>query len=471
MAVLEAPGPETPALTEYVARFAVDLREADIPGEVQALGKKSILDALGAALAGSVSEPARVLTAYLADLGCAGPATVLGTSLRMAPRFAALANGTAMHADDYDDTLQAETGRFQGVHPTAPTLAALLAAGEQRGASGRELLAAYQVGVEVACRLFDATHVDHILNGFHATATCGMLGAAAGAARLYGMDAGALRTALGIAASQAGGLQENFGTMTKPFHAGRSAECGLVSVDLAARGFTASPIILEARRGFFQALGGGCEAQRLMGRLGSPWSFVDRGIWLKPYPTGSLGHPAMTAMHRLVLKHDIRPEQVEKIRVTTSRNIHHTLLHHRPRTELEAKFSLEFCLAALLLDRQCGLGQFNDEYVGRPEVQATIGRVDYRTFTEEQAREQHHTIVTSLVEILLKDGSSHAERADFGKGNKADPMSETEVADKFRECAEYAGWPAGKAERAIGLILRLEELKDVRELTRHLAAA
>lgn len=459
-----------PPLTEYVADFAVGVREQDIPAEVQGLGKKAILDALGVALPGSISEPGRILAAYLKDLNCAGAATVIGTPLKLAPRFAALANGTAMHADDYDDTLQAETGRFQGVHPTAPVLSALLATAEARKMSGRQLLAAYQVGVEIACRLFDATHVNHILFGSHATATCGMLGAAAAVARLYGADAAAVRTTLGIAASQAGGLQENFGTSVKPFHAGRSAEVGIVAADLQARGFTASPIILEAKRGFFQALGGGYEAPRLLDKLGKPWSFVDRGIWLKPFPTGSLGHPAMSKMLELLLKHDVKPDQVEKVRVKTSQNIHHTLLHHQPKTELEAKFSLEFCLAALLLERKCGLNQFHDEYVNRPDVQAAIGKVEYTTFTPEEAQRERHTIVTSFVEIVLKDGRRFGERADFGKGNKANPMSEDEIADKFRECAEYSRWPGDKAEKAIALVRRLEDVEDIRELTAQLGA-
>ncbi|CAM3761197.1 MmgE/PrpD family protein [Bordetella sputigena] len=459
-----------PPLTRYVAEFVVDTREQDIPQEVRQLGKKAILDALGVALPGAISQPGRVLAGYLHDLGCPGPATVLGTALTLSPRFAALANGTAMHADDYDDTLQAETGRFQGVHPTAPVLSAVLAAGEARGASGRELLLAYQVGVEVACRLFDATHINHILNGFHATATCGMLGAAAAMGRLYGMDAAGIATTLGIAASQAGGLQENFGQSVKPFHAGRSAEVGIFAADLRQRGFTASPIILEAKRGFFQALGGGCEASRLMGKLGQPWSFVDRGIWLKAFPTGSLGHPAMTKMLELVKRHDIRPGDVKRIHVKTSQNIHHTLLHHHPTTELQAKFSLEFCLAALLLERRCGLNQFHDEYVRRPDVQAAIAKVDYTTFTPEEAARDHHNIVTSYVEIELNDGTRYGERVDAGKGNKANPMSEDEVADKFRECAEFSRWPAGKAERAIALVRRLEDVGDVRDITRELSA-
>lgn len=463
--------PTPQGMTAHVSHFAAETPEADIPPEVQQLAKKSILDALGVALSGSISEPAHVLNAYLADLGANGKVTVLGTKLKLAPRFAALANGTAMHADDYDDTLQAETGRFQGIHPTAPVLAALLAAGEARAVSGRQLLTAFQVGVEVACRLFDATHVNHILHGFHATATCGMLGAAAGVSRLYGADASAIATTLGIAASQAGGLQENFGTMVKPFHAGRSAECAIVSADLQQRGFTASPIVLEAKRGFFQALGGGSEPERLVGKLGTPWSFVDRGIWLKPFPTGSLGHPAMTTMLNLVRRHDVRPDAVETVLVTTSQNIHHTLLHHLPTTELQAKFSLEFCLAALLLERQCGLNQFNDAYVNRPDVQAMIRRVDYRSFSLDEARDQQHTIVTSRVEIVLKDGRVLAERADFGKGNKADPMSWDEIAAKFRECGLYRRWPEAATERAIARIARFEDIEDIRELTADFAVA
>jgi 2-methylcitrate dehydratase PrpD len=464
-------GAGVPALTRYVADFVVGTREEDIPAEVQQLGRKAILDALGVALPGAISAPGRVLAGYLADLGRPGPATVLGTALKLAPRFAALANGTAMHADDYDDTLQAETGRFQGVHPTAPVLSAVLAAGEARGVSGRQLLLAYQVGVEVACRLFDATHVNHILHGFHATATCGMLGAAAAVARLYGMDADGVATTLGIAASQAGGLQENFGTSVKPFHAGRSAEVGIVAADLQMRGFTASPIILEAKRGFFQALGGGYEAGRLVGKLGQPWSFVDRGIWLKPFPTGSLGHPAMTKMLDLVTRYDIRPDQVRQVKVKTSENIHHTLLHHRPTTELQAKFSLEFCLAALLLERKCGLNQFHDAYVMRPDVQAAIAKVEYTTFDADEARRDGHTIVTAYVEIVLNDGRRHGERIDFGKGNKANPMSEDEVADKFRECAQFSAWPEDKTEQVIGLVRRLEEVDDVRAITTALASA
>lgn len=464
-------GPEAgaPSLTQCVAQFIGGTKYEDIPDDVLELGKKSVLDGLGVALSGAVSVPGRIVRDYVRELG-SGTCTAIGSGVRLLPRFAALANGTAMHADDYDDTLQAETGRYQGVHVTAPVLSAVLAVAEQRHASGRELLAGYHVGVEVACRVFDATHVNHILLGFHATATCGMLGATAGVSRM--MDAGVehARLALGLAASQAGGLQENNGTMTKPFHAGRSAECAIVANDLVARGFTASPTILESPLGFYMAQGGGHDDARLRGRLGNPWSFVERGVWLKPFPSCSLGHPALTRMGELVSEHDLKPEQIARIRVRTSQNIRDTLRHHAPTDALSAKFSMEFCLAAILHEGRCGLNQFNDALVNHADIRRIMGLIDYTPFSEQEVKAYGYTLVTTLLEINLTDGRTIAARVDYGKGSKVNPMSMDEVADKFRECAQYASWPEAKAEQAIGLVRRLESLGSVRELTACLAA-
>jgi len=461
------------SLTGYVADFTSRTRFGDIPDDVMWLGKKNILDGLACTLAGARAESGLILREYIAGLGGGGSETaaIVGTDRRAAPRFAALANGTAMHADDYDDTLQAETGRYQAVHPTSPVLPAVLAAAEAGARSGRDLLTAYHVGVEAACRIFDATDVRHILNGFHGTGTCGMLGAAAGMANLYGLDAETTRLVLGVAASQSCGFQANFGTMMKPMQAGRSAECGVVAADLGRMGFTASPVILEARNGFYQAEGGGFEEPRLRGKLGNPWSFVDRGIWLKPWPTGSLGHPAMTVTQDLVTQHDVDPAQVTELRVRTSENIYTTLFHHRPKTILEAKFSLEFVLAALALQRRLGLTDFTDEFVARPEMQRLISVTKYDTFSEAEGRELGCTIVTAFVEIDLADGRTLSGRADYGKGSKANPMNDAEVADKFRDCAAYAGWPKAKTEKAIDMVWALEGVEDVCELTACLSAA
>ena len=459
------------SLTAHVADFVVNAGDADIPSEVVDLVKKSILDSLAVALSGSVAESATLIRRYLSGLGLGeGPATVLGSDLRLAPRFAALANGTAMHADDFDDTWQATPDRYQGVHPTAPVLAAVLALAEPASRSGRDVLTACLVGVEVGCRIFDAADPRHILDGFHSTGTSGMLGAAAGVARFLGQTTETTRQTLSITASQTGTLLAQLGTMAKPFHGGLAAECAIVSADLAGLGFTASPVSLETRWGYFHALGGGHDDERIRDKLGRPWAFADRGVWLKPWPTGSLGHPALTKMLELITEHDLGPEQVTGIRVRTSKSIHDTLFHHRPKSELEAKFSLEFGVAALLLERELTLAHFTDAFVNRPDIQATIERVDYQPFADADAKAGNYTLVTSFVEVELDDGRTVGGRIDYGKGSLANPMSEDEVAEKFRACAAFAGWPQARTEEAIELVNRLETVEDVRELTRPLAA-
>ncbi len=460
-------------LTDLVAEFSASCVFDDIPVDVMHLGKKSILDGLGPALCGAKTEGPRMLREYLSRSRAVAAgvptATVFGCPDRLAVADAALANGMAMHADDYDDTMQAATGKFQGIHPTAPVFSAVMAVAETGAYSGKELLTAYHVGVEIACKLFDATAPEHILNGYHATGTCGLLGAAVAVARLKGLDADTTRTALGIAASHSGGLQENFGTMTKPYHAGRSARDGIAAAELAEMGFTASQAILEAPRGFFMSHGGGWEAERIVDRIGAPWSFVDRGIWLKPWPTGSLSHPAMTLMRKFVVENDLKLEDVASIRLRTSENIHKTLLHHHPKTELEAKFSLEFVTAALLVERDLGLAHFTDEFVRSSAVQRAVGLVDYETFDEAHARAEGYTIVTSFVEIALNDERVLSGRLDYGKGSKANPMSDDEVEAKFRDCATFAGVDGERAEAICQAIWQLEDFPDARSLSRLLA--
>jgi len=462
----DTPAAGLPSLTEHVAGFVCSTTFDDIPPEVLALGRKSVLDTFACALCGSVAPVSEVMRAYTRGLGLAGgTSSVIGTGERLPPRFAALVNGTAMHADDYDDTYQSSPDRIQGLHATAPVLAAVLALAEPAGRSGKDVLTACHVGIDVGSRIFDAAALAHISNGFHSTGTSGMLGAAAGAARLAGLGVERTRTALSLAASQTGTLLCQLGTMAKPFHSGLAAECAIVSTDLAALGMTASPTALEARWGFFHAEGGGYDDDRIRGLLGNPWTFADRGQWIKPWPTGSLAHTAYTEMLALVRAHDIRPEQVARIRVRTRQSIHDTLFHHSPKTELQAKFSLEFGLATLLIERRIALAHFDDAFVRRPDVQATIAKVEYTTLPDADAVALGYTLVTSFVEIVLADGRTVSGRRDYPLGSRADPMSFDQVADKFRDCAALARWPAAKTEAAIALIDRLETLDDVRELT------
>jgi 2-methylcitrate dehydratase PrpD len=390
--------------------------------------------------------------------------------LRLAARFAAFANGLSIHADDYDDTqLAVAKDRVYGLltHPTAPALPAVLALAERAGLGGQALMTAYQIAVEVECKIAEAILPRHYQHGFHSTATCGAIGAAAGAARLLGLDRATTRTALSIAASQAGGLRENFGTMTKPFHAGRAAESGVVAAELAALGFTASPIALEADRGFFRAAGGGYSAEAIDGKLGRPWTFASPGVSIKPHPSGSLTHPGMSVMLDLIRRHDLRADRIKRVAVGTNHNMPNALIHHRPRNELQAKFSMEFCMAILLLERQAGLEQFTDDVVNRPDVQALLARVDFGVHPEAEAA--GFDKMTTIVEVELDDGTIVKGSADFGKGSPINPMTDAELEQKFRECAAWGGLARTQAQRVIEQVWNIERLENVGDLARLLA--
>ena len=460
------------SLTAYVAQFVISTRPSAIPAEVMHLGKRSILDGLGLALAGNAAESGNLVRQYLKTLGCPTDkgCTVIGTPLKVPARFAAFANGIAIHADDYDDTqLAVAKDRVYGLltHPTAPVLPPTLALGEIANRSGLDVLTAYQVAVEVETKIAEAINPRHYDQGFHSTATIGAIGAAAGAAKLLGLNAEQTQRALGIGASQAAGLRESFGTMTKPFHPGRSAESGVVAAEFAKLGWTSTPIVLEAGRGFFQAAGGGYDAAAIDGKLGNPWTFTFPGVSIKPHPSGSLTHPGMGLMLELIRKHDIRPQQVAKVKVGTNRHMPNALIHHRPRNELQAKFSMEFCMAILLLKRKAGLAEFTEHVVNRPDVQRMIERIEFGVHPEAEAA--GYEKMTTLIDIELTDGRRIGGRADFGKGSPANPMSDEELVAKFRECAAWGKLPKASADKVVEMVFGLDKLKSVRALTRLLA--
>jgi 2-methylcitrate dehydratase PrpD len=455
------------SLTDYVAGFVCNTQLSDIPQEVMELGKKSMLDGIGLAISGSVAKSGELVRKHLNSLGVpTGPATVFGSNIKTAPRFAAFANGVGIHADDYDDTqLAVAKDRVYGLltHPTAPALPSAIAKGEALNASGANVFLAYQLGVEVECKISEAINPRHYQTGFHSTATCGTFASASAAGRLMGLNHETMLRALSIAGSQSAGLRENFGTMTKPFHAGRSSESGIVAAEFAEIGWTAAPNILEAPRGFFSAAGGGYDPAAIEGVLGKPWTFASPGVSIKPHPSGSLTHPGMTEMMRLIKEHDIKPEQIVSVKVGTNHNMPNALIHHRPTNELQAKFSMEFCMAILLLERRAGLSEFTDEVVMRPDVQAMIKKVDFGVDPEAEAAGFHK--MTTIITITLTDGRVIRGCADFGRGSPAMPMSYEEVAEKFRENCEFAKFDSKKASQVVELVRGIEKVASIRELT------
>lgn len=455
-------------LTAHTAEFVVKLKLADIPSETLELGKKSILDGLGLALSGSKAETWKLIQEYLKPLGFppSGGAAVLGSGVRLPARFAAFANGIAIHVDDFDDTqLASAKDRVYGLltHPTVPVLPAALAIAEVEGKSGKDLLVAYHSGVEVECKIAEAISPRHYEDGFHSTGTCGVFGGAAACAKLKGLDPLRTARAFGIAASQASGLRENFGTMMKPFHAGHAAEAGVLSADFAAIGWTAAEQILEAGRGFFHAYGGTYDPSAIEGKLGNPWTLQDPGVSIKPFPSGSLTHPGMTELQRLIRANSIKATDVERVEVGTNHNMPNALIHHHPTTGLQAKFSMEFCMAILLLDGKADQTRYTDAVVKRDDVKKMVDRV--RFYVDPEAEKAGFDKMTTILKITLKDGQVITGRADFGKGSPTDPMTYDEVAEKFHGCAAFAEWPAAKAKQVVEIVRKLEDVADIRTLT------
>jgi 2-methylcitrate dehydratase PrpD len=457
------------SLTQYVADFTLGLQHGDIPPAVRKTALEHLLDGYGLALSGHDEESHAILRRYAERVSCAPEMVIFGTPLRSSAEVAALANGLAMHAMDYDDTqLSTNPASVYGLltHPTTPVLGATSAAAELVGATGKELLVAYVAGVEVACRTSDASNPRHYQKGFHSTGTFGAIGAVAGAGKLLGLSSEQMLYALGIAAALSGGYRENFGTMTKPLHAGRAAEAGVFAARLAADGFTAARNILEAKRGMYNASSDGYEPSRIDGRLGAPFFFEDPGISIKPYPSGSLSHPGQDAVLDLVREHDIRPDDVDEAIAGTNSAMPNALIYALPQTPLEAKFSFPFFLAIAILRRKVGIAEFRDEVVRDPQVQEMMKRCRHVVDPDIDARGFQH--MDTRITIRLKDGRVLEKLESFATGHPNKPMSREQLEGKFFECAELA-IDAERARLAAELIWDLENLEHVGKLHELLA--
>jgi len=458
--------PAPPMVTAEICDFVLCTRLADLPPPVIARGHIHMLDALGLAVAGQRTEVSAILRRHAGRFGsgaAAGQAAVLGTAMRSAPVFAALINGAAMHADNFDDTgPQARADRNGGIHATAAVLPAALALAEARGADGAALSAAVHVGLEVAGRLNHAVGARHYQDGFHVTATVSVFGAAAACARLLGLDRAATANALALAASRSAGVRANFGYMAEQAHTGQAAEAGLVSALLAADGMTGAPGVLEAPVGWFQAAGGGFDPAAICGRLGAPWVFEDPGVSIKPWPNGALTHPAMTLLSDLIAAHNVTAGDVAAITVRTNARVAATLVHNRPDDAMQARFSMPFCLAALLVLGDAGLAAFTDANVRRDDIAAMMARIDYGAY---DAPGPDYSNVTTLMTLSLADGRAFEGRADFARGSNRAPMSWDDITGKFKSCLAAVDWPEDKTAAAAEAVANLETLDGMAALT------
>jgi 2-methylcitrate dehydratase PrpD len=456
----------TAGVTAAVVRFIESAKIQDMPAGVVREAKRCLIDGFGVILAGSTVRGSAIIRESIRAAGGKPEGSVLGPERVTAPlAAAALANGASGHAMDFDDTqLSTTPDRIYGLltHPTVPALAASLAVSEHLGASGSDFLEAFLTGFEVECKIAEAIDPEHYTRGFHTSGTIGTFAAAACAAKLMRLRPDVVGHAIGIAASLASGIRVNFGSMTKPLHVGRAAENGVFAAQLAAKGFTAGADALDGPWGFFRVLGGGADAEKIVPALGRPHTIVDPGVSVKPYPCGVLGHPSMDAMLKLVVDHDVKPDQIRRIRLRAGSNILNPLRYKTAKTELEAKFCPPFMLSSIALRRKAGIHEFTDEFVSSDAVQRMMERVE--TVFDQAIEAKGFDRIRSIVEVELADGRMLVQPSDERyRGGPERPFTREELRQKFTECAELV-LPAARIREALDMIESVETLKDIREL-------
>jgi 2-methylcitrate dehydratase PrpD len=445
------------ALTQELGRFVSAIRFDQLPPEAVAVAKLGFTDCIAVMIAGSDEPVVKIARDVLVSKTGTEEARLVPSGERLSGADAALVNGTAGHAFDYDDVA------LDG-HPSAVLVPAILAEAEALDASGRDMITAYVAGYEVWAELL-ARDQDHLhTKGWHPTCVFGAVAAAAAGATLRRLDAERAATALAIAASEASGVSANFGTMMKPLQVGRSAQSGVLAARLAAAGLTAALDALEHPNGYLAAFSpkGRIDVEADVSQLGVTWRIVTERLNVKQYPMCYLTHRVIDGVVDLAKQHDIDPRTVERVDVRIGALQTELLRNHRPQTGLEAKFSLEFAVASGLAARGAGLSELTDDFVRRSDVQGLIGKVHYETVSETLpglpwAPFDQVTVTLTGGKVVQSPPMRHA------RGSVEAPLSGAELRRKFDGCV------GGKLAAADGAALfaaldGLEHLADARSL-------
>jgi 2-methylcitrate dehydratase PrpD len=444
------------ALTQELGRFVAGLTFDKLPPEAVEVARTGFIDTIATMIAGAHDPAPQLLRRGLQPPP--GKASLYFSGETAAAPEAAWINGTAGHALDYDDV------GCRG-HVSTVLVPAILAEAETLGLGGQEMFAAYVAGYETWAELSRRDPGHHHAKGWHPTGIFGAIGAGAACANLRRLTPEQAAMALALAASQAGGIMANFGTMTKPFHAGRAAHAGLVSARLAELGFTAAPDALEHPQGFLSAVSPEGKADRdgPCPAFGEEWRIVKQGLSIKKYPACYCTHRSLDGMLDLLAKHPLKPAEIAQITVSLSRTHSLILRNHTPQTGLEGKFSMEFAMAAAVISRRASLGEYTDEFVRRPEVQQLMRQVRLVT-NENYDAVQIGASVYDQVTVELANGERlESEKVRRARGHAELPLGETDLFDKFRTCLD-AGHAGISPERLFDRLHRLETI-SASELT------
>lgn len=445
-------------VTRRLGSFVADCPSSAIPERAIIETKRALIDLFAAMLAGIDTDTSRIVREYVATESASGSSAVLGSTRRSAPSLAALANGTTGHALDLDDI------GLQVGHPTVAIAPAAIAVAEAVGASGADFLCAMVLGYEVAARLtsmYDDNLGGPYARGYHGTSIYGVFGATAAAGRLLGLDERAIQNAFGIAASEAAGLRVNFGSMTKPFHAGMANRSGVEAALLARSGFTADAAAIEGRYGWFQVL---CASEgdlsNAVAGLGGSFA-IEQGLIFKRYPSCGANHYAISGVRRLLTENDLAWQDVCELEVTIhSRYFDEVLLCDWPTRGLEGKFSLAYNVAGALVDGDVTLATFADDQVERLSAVRDRIRVAGRTDMPRRG---------AYVNAVSSDGRQLSLEQWTLRGSYEDPMTTGELEDKLRASAAIAGLAPDDVAGIIAFIDGLEHEASLVPLTTLLA--
>lgn len=455
------------SLTRELAGFVKEVSFQDLPDEVIEKSKEMILNIVAVTLAGSSEETSQIITRYVSLAGGDGQSTVIAQGRRSSAANAALANGTMAHVLDFDENVQR-----RGNHPSNAIFPTVAAVGEMLGSSGLEVVESFAIGCEVSTKIgaagdFEAAKPTMWRHGWHLEGVACTIGAAAAAAKLFGLNSDQVANAFAISASQASGVQANYGTSTKSLHSGMAAMNGVMAALLAKDGFTGAGDALESPVGFL-----GCyrrdadiDEEEFFARLANPFDVIFPGVGFKPFPCASVTHGSVSATLELVGESGIRHHQVDSVHVSCpARSGSRRRVITKPASGLESKFSIDYCVAVALVHGSPRMTHFTDEALRDEEVMEMVDLINVsfdEPVTDPESR-------PATVEVRLKDGSVLTKTVPFPKGHPRNPLSESELNDKFMYCSNEV-LSSQAANRVVDMIRNLEQVRDVSDLMKQVS--
>ncbi|WP_108645615.1 MmgE/PrpD family protein [Polynucleobacter rarus] len=425
--------------TQDLANFVSDAWSCPMAEDLLLKAQDAFIDCLGVGLAGSL-EPVTEKAIAWSKMNGTGSFAIFGQRTSVGLADAALINAISSHALDFDDSHPNLRG-----HPSVTLVPTALAIGQMQGSSGKDVLKAYVLGLEIAGKLGRAVGEEHFMKGWHSTATMGAFGATTVAACLLGLNSLELQHAWGLLASQTSGLVRNFGTMTKPFHAGHAARSAIQSAWLVKQGFTSDPIIFDGKNSFLDTYGGRdrLSPKEILSYLGSPWEIVNPGVYVKGWPCCYSNHRAIGGLFGLIEKYQLVAEEIENISIGFLPGTDTALVSKDPKTGLEGKFSIEYVLSAIFLDGELTLETFSDEMVMRGSAQSFIKKIQRYAIEDEKI----YSGISGYTDLTVSTSRGEFKtRIDKVPGSPAWPLSEKDKKIKFIDCAKRAIGPEQSEE-------------------------